>query len=57
MTGLSRLRTLSLTNLQASEAIVRRLLQCNVLAESTMLMCYFGPLGIEFYEELHGKSL
>jgi uncharacterized protein (TIGR02996 family) len=53
--GLRHLKTLSLTNLQATEGIVRHLCGCNPLSESMLLWCHFGQTGSEFYTELHTK--
>jgi uncharacterized protein (TIGR02996 family) len=55
LTGLRGLRTLSLTNHEATERIVRALILCEALGESTLLMCYFRPLGIALQEELRRK--
>ena len=53
--GLARLQTLSVTNLQATESIVRGLIECDQLSESALLFCHFGALDTQFYSELRAK--
>jgi uncharacterized protein (TIGR02996 family) len=55
LAGLGRLRTLAVTNPRTDTNVLRELLRCDMLAESMILMCYFGPNGTDFYHELYRK--